>query len=64
MGLNQNLNSFYSDPKFTIVVSFNGGTDAINNIDTKVLAFSFTMRYYDVSQKVFDGKFTPEKTVK
>ncbi|MCW8852179.1 MAG: DUF1254 domain-containing protein [Gammaproteobacteria bacterium] len=48
----------------TITVSFNCGADAINNIDTKGQDFSFTMRYYGVSQKVFDGKITPEKTVK
>lgn len=48
----------------TITVSFNCGTEAINNIDTKGQDFSFTMRYYGVSQKVFDGEITPEKTVK
>jgi len=42
----------------------NCGAEAINNIDTKGQDFSFTMRYYGVSQKVFDGKITPEKTVK
>lgn len=48
----------------SITVSFNCGEDAINNIDTKGQGFSFTMRYYGVSQEVADGKITPEKTVK
>lgn len=48
----------------TITVSFNCGDDAANNIDTKGHEFSFTMRYYGVSQKVIDGKITPEKTFK
>lgn len=48
----------------TITISFNGGDNAINNIDTKGQDFSFTVRYYGVSQKVMDGKVTPEKTVK
>ncbi|WNC73868.1 DUF1254 domain-containing protein [Thalassotalea psychrophila] len=48
----------------TVTVSFNCGADAVNNIDTKGLDFSFTMRYYGVSQKVIDGKINPEKTVK
>ena len=48
----------------TITVSFNCGNTAINNIDTKGHDFSFTMRYYGVSQKVIDGKVNPEKTVK
>jgi len=48
----------------TITVSFNCGKGAINNIDTKGRDFSFTMRYYGVSQKVLDGKIAPEKTVK
>ena len=48
----------------TITVSFNCGDKAINNIDTKGHDFSFTMRYYGSSQKVIDGKISPEKTVK
>lgn len=48
----------------SVTVSFNCGTDAINNIDTQGQDFSFTMRYYGVSQKVIDGKINPEKTVK
>ena len=47
----------------TITVSFNCGDDAINNIDTKGQDFTFTMRYYGVSQKVMDGLIAPEKTV-
>ena len=52
------------NPDGTITVSFNCGDDAANNIDTKGHDFSFTMRYYGVSQKVIDGKITPEKTLK
>jgi hypothetical protein len=48
----------------TVTVSFNCGEGAVNNIDTQGHDFSFTMRYYGVSQKVFDGKIMPEKTVK
>ena len=48
----------------TITVSFNCGDNAVNNIDTKGTDFTFTMRYYGLSQKVMDGKISPEKTVK
>jgi hypothetical protein len=48
----------------TITVSFNCGDEAVNNIDTQGQDFSFTMRYYGVSQKVVDGGITPEQTVK
>lgn len=48
----------------SVTVSFNCGNDAINNINTQGQDFTFTMRYYGVSQKVMDGKITPEKTVK
>lgn len=48
----------------TITVSFNCGDEAPNNIDTKGQTFSFTMRYYGVSQKVMDGEIAPTKTVK
>lgn len=48
----------------TITISFNCGENAVNNIDTKGNDFSFTMRYYGVSQKVMDKKIAPEKTVK
>ena len=47
----------------TITINFNAGDDAINNIDTKGEDFSFTMRYYGVSQKVMDGKISPEQNV-
>ncbi len=48
----------------TITVSFNCGEDAPNNIDTRGQDFSFTVRYYGVSQKVIDGDIAPEKTVR
>ena len=47
----------------TITVSFNCGDDAPNNIDTLGTDFSFTMRYYGVSQAVVDGEIAPEKAV-
>jgi hypothetical protein len=60
---NINSHTWTENEDGTITISFNGGENAINNIDTKGQDFSFTMRYYGVSQKVFDGKITPEKTV-
>ena len=36
---------------------------AINNIDTKGNDYSFTVRYYGVSQDVVDGRITPELSV-
>ncbi len=59
-----NSNSWVENKDGTITVSFNCGNNAVNNIDTKGQDFSFTMRYYGVSQKVLDGKVNPEKTVK
>ena len=62
----QNVNShtWDSNPDGSITVSFNCGADAINNIDTQGEKFSFTMRYYGVTQDVIDGKITPTKNVK
>jgi len=61
-----NINSYTwkKNSDGTITVNFNGADDAINNIDTKGEDFSFTVRYYGVSQKVMDGKITPETMVK
>ena len=61
---NVNSQSWKENKDGTITITFNGGDNAINNIDTKGQDFSFTMRYYGVSQKVYDGKITPEITVK
>ena len=47
----------------TITISFNCGDETLNNLDTMGQEFSFTMRYYGVSQAVMDGKIAPEKTV-
>lgn len=47
----------------TITINFNANKEAINNIDTNGEDFSFTMRYYGVSQKVMDGEITPEQNV-
>lgn len=62
----RNINSHRWDTNDdgTITVSFNCGDKAPNNIDTQGQDFSFTMRYYGVSQKVVDGEVTPEKTVR
>jgi len=62
----KNINSYRwkKNKDGTVTISFNCGKDAINNIDTKGQDFSFTVRYYGVSQKVLDGKIEPEKTVK
>jgi len=61
----ENVNSYRweANADGTITVSFNCGDDAPNNIDTQGQGFSFTVRYYGVSQKVVDGKISPEKTV-
>jgi len=60
-----NINSYSWTPNEdgTITASFNCGEDAMNNIDTMGERFSFTMRYYGVSQAVVDGEIAPEKTV-
>ena len=62
----RSINSYRWDSNSdgTITVSFNCGDDAVNNIDTHGQEFSFTLRYYGVSQKVMDGKVTPESNVR
>ncbi len=60
---NVNSHSWTPNADGTITVSFNCGEDAPNNIDTNGQDFSFTMRYYGVSQKVIDGAIAPEKSV-
>ena len=60
---NANSHSWTPNADGTITVSFNCGEDAPNNIDTYGQDFSFTMRYYGVSQKVVDGAVAPEKSV-
>ena len=52
------------NPDGTVTVSFNCGDDAPNNIDTQGQDFSFTVRYYGVSQKVLAGGITPETSVR
>ena len=60
-----NINSYtwVENEDGTITINFNGGEDAINNIDTLGEDFSFTMRYYGVSQRVMDGEIAPEQNV-
>lgn len=60
---NVNSNRWTPNEDGTITVSFNCGDDALNNIDTQGQDFSFTMRYYGVSQQVVDGAIAPETTV-
>ena len=62
----RSVNSYHWDNNDdgTITVSFNCGDEAVNNIDTHGQEFSFTLRYYGVSQKVMDGKVTPESNVR
>ena len=60
---NVNSHSWTTNNDGTITISFNCGDDAVNNIDTKGERFSFTMRYYGVTQAVIDGEIAPEKTV-
>lgn len=60
---NINSHTWKQNTNGTITVSFNCGDGAINNIDTKGEKFSFTMRYYGVTQQVIDGAIAPTKTV-
>ncbi len=60
---NVSSRTWTSNDDGSITVSFNCGGDAPNNIDTLGQDFSFTVRYYGVSQKVVDGDVEPEKTV-
>ena len=61
---NINSHTWQENGNGTVTVSFNCGQTATNNIDTQGQDFTFTMRYYGVSQKVVDGKINPERTVK
>lgn len=61
---NVNSHRWEANDDGSITVSFNCGDDAPNNIDTQGQDFSFTMRFYGVSQKVVDGEISPEKTVR
>lgn len=62
----RSINSYRWDSNSdgTITVSFNCGDDAVNNIDTHGQEFSFTVRFYGVSQKAVDGNITPESNVR
>lgn len=61
----RNINSHRWEPNGdgSITVSFNCSEGSPNNIDTQDQDFSFTVRYYGVSQKVVDGEVSPEKTL-
>jgi hypothetical protein len=60
---NVNSHSWDTNDDGSITVSFNCGDEALNNIDTNGQDFSFTMRYYGVTQTVVDGDIAPEMTV-
>ena len=60
---NVNSHTWDTNADGTVTVSFNCGDDAPNNIDTLGERFSFTMRYYGVSQDVIDGKIAPTRSV-
>lgn len=49
---NINSNSWEVNSDNTVTISFNCGDDAKNNINTKGQDFSFTVRYYGVSEPV------------
>jgi hypothetical protein len=49
---NINSNSWEVNPDNTVTISFNGGENAKNNINTKGQDFTFTMRYYGVTEQV------------
>lgn len=49
---NINSNTWEVNPDNTVTISFNCGANAKNNIDTKGQDFTFTLRYYGVSEKV------------
>ena len=62
----RSINSYRWDTNSddSITISFNCGDDAVNNINTHGQEFSFTVRFYGVSQKAVDGKVTPESNVR
>ncbi|WP_420582121.1 DUF1214 domain-containing protein [Reichenbachiella sp.] len=49
---NINSNTWEVNPDNTVTISFNCGEDARNNINTKGQDFTFTLRYYGVTEQV------------
>lgn len=47
-----NSNTWVVNSDNTVTISFNCGPDAINNIDTKGQDFTYTLRYYGVTDQV------------
>jgi len=47
-----NSNTWVVNSDNTVTISFNCGADAINNIDTKGQDYTFTLRYYGVTDQV------------
>jgi len=61
---NINSHTWNKNTDGTITASFNCGDNAINNINTKGQDYTFTLRYYGVSQYVIDNEIKPESTIK
>ena len=53
--LNVNSNSWTVNDDNTVTISFNCGEDAVNNINTKGQDFTFTVRYYGVTEAVIQA---------
>ena len=53
--LNINSNSWEVNSDNTVTISFNCGDDAKNNIDTKGQDFTFTVRFYGVTEAVIQA---------
>jgi hypothetical protein len=49
---NVNSNTWLVNSDNTVTISFNCGPDAKNNIDTKGQDYTFTVRYYGVTEQV------------
>ena len=53
--INVNSNSWEVNSDNTVTISFNCGDDAKNNIDTKGQDFTYTVRYYGVTEAVIEA---------
>lgn len=53
--INKNSNTWEVNSDNTVTISFNCGPDAKNNIDTKGQDFTYTVRYYGVTEPVIQA---------
>jgi hypothetical protein len=53
--INMNSNSWVVNNDNTVTISFNCGDGAKNNIDTKGQDFTYTVRYYGVTEPVIQA---------